>query len=392
MSARYELKPRRGQGSVPRLPSLIEMPIAIACARAGDQSPAEGARSPTAARSRSASSARARTPASAASPCTPTRTGTRCSSGSPTRRTRSAAPRRPTPTSTSTRSSRSPTKSGADSVHPGYGFLAENAEFAQAVIDAGLIWIGPPPAAIDALGDKVQARHIAQKVGAPLVAGTKDPVNGRRRGRRVRRRARPADRDQGRVRRRRPRPQGRPQARGGRRALRVGRPRGGRARSAAASASWSATSTGRATSRPSASPTSTATSSWSPPATARCSAATRSSSRRRPRRSSPTTRSRRSTESSKAILREAGYVGAGTCEFLVGQDGTISFLEVNTRLQVEHPVSEEVTGIDLVREMFRIAAGEELGYDDPEVARPLDRVPDQRRGRRPRTSCRRPAP
>ena len=72
-------------------------------------------------------------------------------------------------------------------------------------------------------------------------------------------------------------------------------------------------------------------------------------------------------EASKAILREAGYVGAGTCEFLVGQDGTISFLEVNTRLQVEHCVSEEVTGIDLVREMFRIAAGEELGYDDPEV-------------------------
>ena len=72
-------------------------------------------------------------------------------------------------------------------------------------------------------------------------------------------------------------------------------------------------------------------------------------------------------EASKAILREAGYVGAGTCEFLVGQDGTISFLEVNTRLQVEHCVSEEVTGIDLVREMFRIAAGEELGYDDPEI-------------------------
>jgi acetyl-CoA/propionyl-CoA carboxylase biotin carboxyl carrier protein len=73
-------------------------------------------------------------------------------------------------------------------------------------------------------------------------------------------------------------------------------------------------------------------------------------------------------DSSKAILKEAGYVGAGTCEFLVGQDGTISFLEVNTRLQVEHPVSEEVTGIDLVREMFHIAAGEELGYDDPEIS------------------------
>ncbi|MEV4436957.1 biotin/lipoyl-containing protein, partial [Streptomyces sp. NPDC049585] len=68
---------------------------------------------------------------------------------------------------------------------------------------------------------------------------------------------------------------------------------------------------------------------------------------------------------SKAILREAGYEGAGTCEFLVGQDGTISFLEVNTRLQVEHPVTEEVTGLDLVREMFRIADGEALGYDDP---------------------------
>jgi acetyl-CoA/propionyl-CoA carboxylase, biotin carboxylase, biotin carboxyl carrier protein len=72
-------------------------------------------------------------------------------------------------------------------------------------------------------------------------------------------------------------------------------------------------------------------------------------------------------EASKAIFRAAGYVGAGTCEFLVGQDGTISFLEVNTRLQVEHPVTEEVTGIDLVREMFRIAAGEPLGYDDPPV-------------------------
>ena len=72
-------------------------------------------------------------------------------------------------------------------------------------------------------------------------------------------------------------------------------------------------------------------------------------------------------DASKAILREAGYTGAGTCEFLVGQDGTISFLEVNTRLQVEHPVSEEVTGIDLVREQLRIAAGEELGYDDPPV-------------------------
>ena len=94
------------------------------------------------------------------------------------------------------------------------------------------------------------------------------------------------------------------------------------------------------------------------------------------------------TPSSKAILREAGYVGAGTCEFLVGQDGTVSFLEVNTRLQVEHPVSEEVTGIDLVREMFRIADGQELGYGDPRAARALDRVPDQRRGPGPRLPAR----
>jgi acetyl-CoA/propionyl-CoA carboxylase biotin carboxyl carrier protein len=69
-------------------------------------------------------------------------------------------------------------RSGADAVHPGYGFLAENAEFAQAVIDAGLIWIGPPPSAIDSLGDKVKARHIAEKVGAPQVPGTPDPVGG----------------------------------------------------------------------------------------------------------------------------------------------------------------------------------------------------------------------
>ena len=111
----------------------------------------------------------------------------------------------------------------------------------------------------------------------------------------------------------------------------------------------------------------TATLSWCRRGTARCSAGTRSSSRRRRRRSCRPSRWRLLYSSSKKILREAGYVGAGTCEFLVGQDGLISFLEVNTRLQVEHPVCEEVTGIDLVREMFRIANGEELGYDDPVV-------------------------
>ena len=153
--------------------------------------------------------------------------------------------------------------------------------------------------------------------------------------------------------------------------------------SVAASASSSATWTSRGTSRPSAWPTRTATS-WScRRATARCSDATRSWSRRRPHRSCQPPSWTRCTTSSKAILREAGYVGAGTCEFLVGQDGTISFLEVNTRLQVEHPVSEEVTGIDLVREMFRIAAGEAARLRRPGGTGSLDRVPDQRRGRRP---------
>ena len=207
-------------------------------------------------------------------------------------------------------------------------------------------------------------RRQGERAAGPRHQG---PGQGRRRGRRVREGERAAGRHQGGLRRRRPRPQGRPHARGDPRRLRVGGPRGGDAPSVAASAWSRSSSTSRATSRPSAWPTSTATSWSSPPATARCSAATRSSSRRRPRRSSPTSRWPSSTSPPSAILREAGYYGAGTCEFLVAQDGTISFLEVNTRLQVEHCVSEEVTGIDLVREMFRIAAGEELGYDDPEI-------------------------
>ena len=258
-------------------------------------------------------------------------------------------------------------RSQADAVHPGYGFLAENAAFAQAVINAGLVWVGPPPAAIDALGDKVSARHIAQRAGAPLVAGTADPVAG------VDEVVTFAEEH------------GLPIAikaafGGGGRGLKVARydgrdpascstPQSGKRsqRSAAVSASSSATSIGRGTSRPSAWPTSTAAWSSFPPATALCNAGTRSWSRRRLRRSSRTQQNAQLYAASKAILKEAGYVGAGTCEFLVGQDGTISFLEVNTRLQVEHPVTEEVTGIDLVREMFRIAAGEQLGYDDPPI-------------------------
>ena len=170
-------------------------------------------------------------------------------------------------------------RTGANAIHPGYGFLAENADFAQAVLDAGLIWIGPPPAAIDALGDKVKARHIetqclADSHGNGGGVSTRDCSLQRRHQKLVEEAPAPFLTDE---------------------------------------------------------------------------------------------QIDRLYTSSKAILKEAGYIGAGTCEFLVAQDGRISFLEVNTRLQVEHPVSEEVTGIDLVREMFRIADGEELGYGDPEV-------------------------
>ncbi len=125
----------------------------------------------------------------------------------------------------------------------------------------------------------------------------------------------------------------------------------------------------RGTSKPSAWPMLSATLWWFPPATAPCSAVTRNSLRKPPAPYLSDEQNKRLYESSKAILKEANYLGAGTCEFLVGQDGTISFLEVNTRLQVEHCVSEEVTGIDLVREQFRIARGEALGYDDPPEVR-----------------------
>ncbi|TDB96202.1 ATP-grasp domain-containing protein [Nonomuraea longispora] len=255
-------------------------------------------------------------------------------------------------------------RSGADAVHPGYGFLAENAAFAQAVIDAGLAWIGPPPAAIAALGDKVQARHIAQKVGAPLVAGTKDPVSG-------------ADEVVAFA-----EEHGLPIAikaayGGGGRGIKVARRLEEVAelyesavREAVAAFGRGECFVERYLDRPRHVET-------------QCLAdhqgnvvvvSTRDCSlqRRHQKLVEEAPAPFLSQEqidvlysSSKAILKEAGYVGAGTCEFLVGQDGTISFLEVNTRLQVEHPVTEEVSGIDLVREMFRIADGEPLGYDDP---------------------------
>ncbi len=255
--------------------------------------------------------------------------------------------------------------SGADAVHPGYGFLSENAEFAQAVLDAGLNWIGPPPQAIRDLGDKVAARHIAQRAGAPLVAaGTKDPVSGAEEV--------VAFAEEN----------GLPIAikaafGGGGRGLKVARTLeevpelyDSAVREAVAAFGRGECFVERYLDRPRHVET-------------QCLAdkhgnvvvvSTRDCSLQRRHQKlveeapAPYLTDEQNAElyrASKAILREAGYEGAGTCEFLVGQDGTISFLEVNTRLQVEHPVTEEVTGIDLVREMFRIADGEKLGYDDP---------------------------
>jgi acetyl-CoA/propionyl-CoA carboxylase, biotin carboxylase, biotin carboxyl carrier protein len=258
-------------------------------------------------------------------------------------------------------------KSGADSVHPGYGFLAENAGFARAVVDAGLVWIGPPPSAIDALGDKVQARHIAQKVGAPLVAGTRDPVND-------------ADEVVAFA-----REHGLPIAikaafGGGGRGLKVARREEEVADLYESAVREAVTAFGRGecfVERYLDRPRHVETQCLADQHGNVVVVSTRDCSLQRRHQKlveeapAPFLSDQQLAtlyDSSKAILREAGYVGAGTCEFLVGQDGTISFLEVNTRLQVEHPVSEEVTGLDLVREMFRIAAGEELGYDDPVVA------------------------
>ncbi|GAA3481350.1 acetyl/propionyl/methylcrotonyl-CoA carboxylase subunit alpha [Streptomyces yanii] len=256
--------------------------------------------------------------------------------------------------------------SGADAIHPGYGFLSENAEFAQAVLDAGLTWIGPPPQAIRDLGDKVAARHIAQRAGAPLVAGTPDPVSGSAEV--------VAFAEQ----------HGLPIAikaafGGGGRGLKVARTLeeipelyDSAVREAVAAFGRGECFVERYLDKPRHVETQCLADSHGNVVVV----STRDCSLQRRHQKlveeapAPFLSQEQNAElyaASKAILKEAGYVGAGTVEFLVGVDGTISFLEVNTRLQVEHPVTEEVTGLDLVREMFRIADGEKLGYDDPAV-------------------------
>jgi len=256
--------------------------------------------------------------------------------------------------------------SGADAVHPGYGFLSENADFAQAVIDAGLTWIGPPPDAIRSLGDKVSARHIAQRAGAPQVEGTPDPVTSAdeivefasKHGLPIAIKAAFG---------------------GGGRGLKVARTLeeipelyDSAVREAVAAFGRGECFVERYLDHPRHVETQVLADQHGNVVVV----STRDCSLQRRHQKlveeapAPYLSQAQLDElyrASKAIIREAGYYGAGTCEFLVGVDGTISFLEVNTRLQVEHPVSEEVTGLDLVREQFRIANGEELGYDDPEI-------------------------
>ncbi|GAA2862450.1 acetyl/propionyl/methylcrotonyl-CoA carboxylase subunit alpha [Microbacterium arabinogalactanolyticum] len=255
-------------------------------------------------------------------------------------------------------------RSGADAVHPGYGFLAENAEFARAVIAAGMIWIGPSPEAIEALGDKVTARHVAEKVGAPLAPGSPGPVEtaeevvafAEKVGLPIAIKAAYG---------------------GGGRGLKVARELGEVAELFESATREAVAAFGRGecfVEKYLDKPRHVETQCLADAAGNVVVISTRDCSLQRRHQKlveeapAPFLTNEQNEQlyaASKAILKEVGYVGAGTCEFLIGADGTVSFLEVNTRLQVEHPVSEEVTGIDLVREQFRIAAGGTIDYDDP---------------------------
>ncbi len=258
-------------------------------------------------------------------------------------------------------------RSGANAIHPGYGFLSENADFARAVISAGLIWVGPPAEAIERLGDKVSARKVAEKVGAPLAPGTANPV------------ADVAEVEKFVT------AHGLPVAikaayGGGGRGIKVVREKSeikelfeSATREAVAAFGRGECFLEKYLEKPRHVETQCLADQYGNVvviSTRDCSLQRRHQKlvEEAPAPFLTKDQEKELYEASKKILREVGYVGAGTCEFLVARDGTISFLEVNTRLQVEHPVSEEVTGIDLVREQFRIAEGGKLEYPDPVIA------------------------
>jgi acetyl-CoA/propionyl-CoA carboxylase biotin carboxyl carrier protein len=259
-------------------------------------------------------------------------------------------------------------RSGADAVHPGYGFLSENADFAQAVLDADLTWIGPAPQAIRDLGDKVTARHIALRAGAPLVAGTKEPVSGsaevvafaREYGLPVAIKAAFG---------------------GGGRGLKIARTLEEIPELYDSAVREAVSAFGRGecfveryldrSRHVEAQVLADQHGNVVVVGTRDCSLQRRNQKlvEEAPAPFLSDDQRSRIHESAKAICREAGYHGAGTVEYLVGSDGVISFLEVNTRLQVEHPVTEETSGIDLVRAQFRIADGEPLTMTEDPPAR-----------------------
>lgn len=256
-------------------------------------------------------------------------------------------------------------KSGSDAIHPGYGFLSENADFAQAVIDAGLTWIGPPPQSIRALGDKVTARHIAERAEAPMAPGTKDPVANADEVKAF------ADEH------------GLPVAikaafGGGGRGMKVAHTTEEIPELFESATREATTAFGRGecfveryldkARHVEAQVLADKHGNVVVVGTRDCSLQRRFQKLVEEAPAPFLSDEQRASihESAKRICREADYCGAGTVEYLVGADGLISFLEVNTRLQVEHPVSEETTGLDLVREQFRIAQGEELSLsEDP---------------------------
>lgn len=254
-------------------------------------------------------------------------------------------------------------RSHADTIHPGYGFLSESAEFAEAVTAANLTWVGPPASAIRALGDKVSARHVAEAAGAPQVPGTDEPVESAEQIIEF------------------AREYGLPVAikaafGGGGRGLKVARTLEEIPDLLASATREALVAFGRGEcfvekfiDRPRHIETQCLADAHGTVAvisTRDCSVQRRHQKLIEEAPAPFLTDAQRAelTRASQEILRRAGYVGAGTCEFLLGADGTISFLEVNTRLQVEHPVSEEISGIDLVAEQLRVASGEALGYED----------------------------
>ena len=257
-------------------------------------------------------------------------------------------------------------KTGANAVHPGYGFLSENAEFAEEVIGSNLVWVGAPPPAIRSLGDKVSARKIAKEVGAPLTPGTSEPVESPDEVLRF------------------AEEYGLPLAikaahGGGGRGLRVVRTVEEIPEKFSAAVREALNSFGNGScfiEKYLESPRHVETQCLADSGGNVVVISTRDCSLQRRHQKvveeapAPFISPKQQEliyETSKKILRAVGYEGAGTCEFLLARDGTVAFLEVNTRLQVEHPVSEEVTGIDLVREQFRIAEGELIGYEDPSI-------------------------